>query len=72
MADPTKRTPTLEEYGTSVKVSAVDIRTVAIALPKQVFAIFSYRSKRFANLPCVFLPKSFSFSQPLVESPAFH
>ena len=34
MADPLKRTPTLEEYGTSVKVSAVDIRTVAIALPK--------------------------------------
>ena len=34
MADPTKRTPTLEEYGTSVKVNAVDIRTVAIALPK--------------------------------------
>ena len=34
MADPTKRTPTLEEYGNSVKVSAVDIRTVAIALPK--------------------------------------
>ena len=34
--DPTKRTPTLEEYGHSIKTSSMDIRTQAIALPKQM------------------------------------
>ena len=36
MADPTKRTPTLEEYGLSIKTSAMDIRTQAIAMPKEM------------------------------------
>ena len=39
MADPTKRTPTLDEYGNRIKVNAVDIRTVAIALPKVMATI---------------------------------
>ncbi len=32
--DPTKRTPTLDEYGDRIKVNAIDIRTQAMATPK--------------------------------------
>tara|TARA_R100000152_G_C6718363_1_gene144755 strand:- start:337 stop:714 length:378 start_codon:yes stop_codon:yes gene_type:complete len=42
--DPTKRTPTLEEYGLSIKTNAMDIRTQAIAMPKVMGMLSSISS----------------------------
>ena len=49
LPDPLKRTPTLEEYGLSIKVNAMDIRTQAIAMPKLMGELGSISS--FTALP---------------------